>query len=192
MITVSGEATFGGAGSGRDRGRLTSDARTAREASEANNAAMGKLLLALKAANIDEKDIQTSRVSLQPQYRAEPLRTVARRRLPRAAIASPSDCTTSRRSRAPSTFWWARARPICGGVGFSVSNASNFWMTPAVRRRRCPPQGRDLRQGRRRHARRAARHLRARHAWSDAFRARWPGAWRRPQRRSRRAKRRCR
>jgi hypothetical protein len=46
---------------------VTSEARTAREASEANNAAMGKVLLALKGAGIDEKDYQTSRLSLQPQ-----------------------------------------------------------------------------------------------------------------------------
>ena len=49
-------------------GGVTSDAKTAREASDANNAAMGKVLLALKGAGIDEKDIQTSRLSLQPQY----------------------------------------------------------------------------------------------------------------------------
>jgi uncharacterized protein YggE len=49
-------------------GGVTSDARTAREASDANNAAMGKVLLALKGAGIDEKDYQTSRLSLQPQY----------------------------------------------------------------------------------------------------------------------------
>ena len=47
---------------------MTSDAKTAREASEANNAAMGKVLLALKGAGIEEKDYQTSRLSLQPQY----------------------------------------------------------------------------------------------------------------------------
>jgi hypothetical protein len=47
---------------------VANDAKTAREASEANNAAMGKVLLALKSANIDEKDYQTSRLSLQPQY----------------------------------------------------------------------------------------------------------------------------
>ena len=50
-------------------GGFTSEAKTAREASDANNAAMGKVLLALKAAGIDEKDIQTSRLSLQPQTR---------------------------------------------------------------------------------------------------------------------------
>jgi uncharacterized protein len=47
---------------------VTSDARTAREAAEANNAAMGKVLVALKVTGIDEKDVQTSRLSLQPQY----------------------------------------------------------------------------------------------------------------------------
>ena len=49
-------------------GGVTSDAKTAREASDANNAAMGKVLLALKGAGIDEKDYQTSRLSLQPKY----------------------------------------------------------------------------------------------------------------------------
>src|SRR3982074_1766303 len=48
-------------------GGVTSDAKTAREASAANKAAMGKVLLALKAAGIAEKDLQTSRLSLQPQ-----------------------------------------------------------------------------------------------------------------------------
>jgi uncharacterized protein YggE len=47
---------------------VTSDAKTAREASDANNAAMGKVLLALKGAGIDEKDYQTARLALQPQY----------------------------------------------------------------------------------------------------------------------------
>jgi len=49
-------------------GGVANDAKTAREASDANNAAMGKVLLALKGAGIDEKDFQTSRLSLQPQY----------------------------------------------------------------------------------------------------------------------------
>ena len=49
-------------------GGVTSEAKTAREASEANNTAMGKVLLALKGAGIEEKDVQTSRLSLQPQY----------------------------------------------------------------------------------------------------------------------------
>ena len=69
MISVSGEATVSVAPdlAQIDAG-VTSDAKTAREASEANNAAMGKVLLALKGAGIAEKDYQTSRLSLQPQY----------------------------------------------------------------------------------------------------------------------------
>jgi uncharacterized protein YggE len=47
---------------------VASDAKTAREASQANNAAMAKVLAALKGAGIDDKDYQTSRLSLQPQY----------------------------------------------------------------------------------------------------------------------------
>ncbi|MES2750388.1 MAG: SIMPL domain-containing protein [Pseudomonadota bacterium] len=46
---------------------VTTEAKTAREASEANNKAMGVVLLALKNAGIAEKDFQTSRLSLSPQ-----------------------------------------------------------------------------------------------------------------------------
>lgn len=46
---------------------VTTEAKTAREASEANNKAMGGVLLALKNAGLAEKDIQTSRLSLSPQ-----------------------------------------------------------------------------------------------------------------------------
>ncbi len=65
-------------------GGFTSEAKTAREASDTNNAAMGKVLLALKAASIDPKDIQTSRLSLQPQTQNAPNRSAAVHcRLPR-------------------------------------------------------------------------------------------------------------
>lgn len=46
---------------------VTTEAKTAREASEANNKAMGGVLQALKNAGLAEKDIQTSRLSLSPQ-----------------------------------------------------------------------------------------------------------------------------
>jgi uncharacterized protein len=68
-ISVTGEATVSVApDQAQIDGGVASDAKTAREASDANNAAMGKVLLALKGAGIDEKDYQTSRLSLQPQY----------------------------------------------------------------------------------------------------------------------------
>lgn len=68
-ISVSGEATMSAAPdlAQIDAG-VANDAKTAKEASDANNAAMGKVLLALKGAGIPEKDYQTSRLSLQPQY----------------------------------------------------------------------------------------------------------------------------
>jgi uncharacterized protein YggE len=71
-ISVTGEASVSvPPDQAQIDGGMTSDAKTAREASDANNAAMGKVLLALKVAGIDEKDYQTSRLSLQPQYAAQ-------------------------------------------------------------------------------------------------------------------------
>lgn len=68
-ISVIGEASVSVApDQAQIDGGVTSDARTAREAAEANNAAMSKVLQALKGAGIEEKDFQTSRLSLQPQY----------------------------------------------------------------------------------------------------------------------------
>src|SRR5882724_12021135 len=68
-ISVTGEATVSVApDQAQVDGGVTSDAKTAREASDANNAAMGKVLLALKGSGIEEKDYQTSRLSLQPKY----------------------------------------------------------------------------------------------------------------------------
>ncbi len=68
-ISVTGEANVSVApDQAQIDGGVTSDAKTAREASDANNAAMGKVLLALKGAGIEERDYQTSRLSLQPQF----------------------------------------------------------------------------------------------------------------------------
>jgi len=68
-ISVTGEATVSVApDQAMIDGGVTSDAKTAREAVDANNAAMAKVLAALKAAGLDEKDYQTSRLSLQPKY----------------------------------------------------------------------------------------------------------------------------
>jgi uncharacterized protein len=74
-ISVTGEANVSVAPDlAQIDGGVTTEAKTAREASDANNAAMGKVLLALKGAGIDEKDYQTSRLSLQPQYPPNPNR----------------------------------------------------------------------------------------------------------------------
>ncbi|MBR1247382.1 SIMPL domain-containing protein [Bradyrhizobium sp. AUGA SZCCT0169] len=75
-ISVTGEANVSvPPDQARIDGGVTTEAKTAREASEANNAAMGKVLLALKGAGIEETDYQTSRLSLQPQYPPNPNRT---------------------------------------------------------------------------------------------------------------------
>ena len=68
-ISVTGEATISAAPDlAQIDGGVTNEAKTAREASEANNKAMGIVLLALKNSGIAEKDFQTSQLSLQPQY----------------------------------------------------------------------------------------------------------------------------
>jgi uncharacterized protein YggE len=68
-ISVNGEATVSVPPDLAEiDGGVISSAKNAREASDANNATMGRVLLALKGSGIDEKDYQTSRLSLQPQY----------------------------------------------------------------------------------------------------------------------------
>jgi uncharacterized protein YggE len=68
-ISVSGEATVAAVpDQAQIDGGVISNAKSARDASEANNTAMAKVLLALKGAGIEAKDYQTSRLSLQPQY----------------------------------------------------------------------------------------------------------------------------
>lgn len=49
---------------------VTTQGKSAREASAANSAAMAKVLAALKDGGIAERDLQTSRFSIHPQYAA--------------------------------------------------------------------------------------------------------------------------
>jgi uncharacterized protein YggE len=125
-ISVSGEATVSVPPDLAEvEAGVTSDARTAREASEANNAAMGKLLLALKAAGIDARDIQTSRLSLQPQNapnRSGPS-TIASYRASNRVTVRLHDVT-----KVASTIVvlvGAGANEI-GGINFMVSQASKL------------------------------------------------------------------
>ncbi|MGA2288064.1 MAG: SIMPL domain-containing protein [Bradyrhizobium sp.] len=127
MISVTGQAEISvPPDQAQIEAGATSEAKNARDASEANNATMGKLLLALKAANIDEKDIQTSRLSLQAEsapshpsgpppiigYRASNHVTVRLRDVTKAA--STIDLLVG-----------AGATDI-GGINFIVSNASKL------------------------------------------------------------------
>ena len=124
VISVTGEATVSvPPDQAQIEGGVSTEAKTAREASQANNAAMGKVLLALKGAGIDEKDVQTSRLSLQPQnapnrtgpsaiigYRASNRVTVRLREV--TSLAGVID-----------TLVGAGANEI-GGINFMVSQAS--------------------------------------------------------------------
>ena len=172
-------------------GGVTSEAKTAREASDANNTAMGKVLLALKGAGIDEKDVQTSRLSLQPQsapnrtgpsaitgYRASNRVTIRVRDVTK--VASVID-----------TLVGAGANEI-GGINFMVSQASK--LLDEAREKAVA----DARRKAEIYAKAAGVTLGAPLSISeegcaaaDALAARCPPAWR-PTPRWRRAKRRCR
>jgi uncharacterized protein YggE len=69
LVTVTGEATLAVApDAAMIRIGVSSQDKTAREASDANARQMTAVLAAIKSNNIAERDIQTSRLSLQPQY----------------------------------------------------------------------------------------------------------------------------
>jgi uncharacterized protein YggE len=104
---------------------VTSDAKTAREASDANSAAMGKVLSALKSAGIEQKDYQTSRLSLQPEYapnRQGPSPVVGYRASNRVTIRV-RDVTKV--ANVIDTLVGAGANDI-GGINFMVSQASKL------------------------------------------------------------------
>ena len=61
---------------------VTSQSKTAREASDANAKQMTNVLAAIKEAGIADRDVQTSRLSLQPQYDPKQARRRAPARLP--------------------------------------------------------------------------------------------------------------
>jgi uncharacterized protein YggE len=127
MISVTGEATVSvPPDQAQIDAGVATEAKTAREASDANNAAMGKVLLALKGAGIEEKDYQTSRLSLQPEsapnrssgpativgYHASNRVTIRLRDITK--VASMID-----------TLVGAGANDI-GGINFTVSQASKL------------------------------------------------------------------
>ena len=106
-------------------GGVATDAKTAREASDANNAAMGKVLLALKGAGIEARDFQTSRLSLQPQSapnRSGPSAIVGYRASNRVTVRL-RDITKV--AAVIDTLVAAGANDI-GGINFMVSNASKL------------------------------------------------------------------
>jgi uncharacterized protein len=125
-ISVTGEATVSvPPDQAQIDGGVTSDAKTAREASDANNAAMGKVLLALKGAGIDEKDYQTSRLSLQPQYapnRSGPSPVVGYRASNRVTVKLRD---VAKVANIVDVLVGAGANEL-GGINFMVSQASKL------------------------------------------------------------------
>ena len=118
QISVAPDIAFADAG-------VATDAKTAREASEANNTAMTKVFAALKAANIDARDIQTSRLSLQPQYapnRSGPSPVVGYRASNRVTVRIHD---VSKVAGVIDTLVGAGANDI-GNVAFEVSQASKL------------------------------------------------------------------
>src|SRR5581483_3272229 len=69
IIVVSGEASIAVAPDiATVSAGVTTQARTAREATSVNNGHMQAVLDALKQASIANRDVQTSRLSIQPTY----------------------------------------------------------------------------------------------------------------------------
>jgi len=116
-ISVTPDIAFVDAG-------VATDAKTAREASEANNATMTKVMAALKAANIEARDIQTSRLSLQPQLanRAGPPTIAGYRASNRVTLRINN---VSKVADVIDTLVGAGANDI-GNVAFEVSQASRL------------------------------------------------------------------
>jgi uncharacterized protein YggE len=131
-IAVTGEATVSVTPDLAEvDGGVTTQAKTARDASDGTNRAMAAVLAALKGAGIAEADIRTSRLSLQPQvaparagdappaivgYRASNRVTVRVHDITK--VASTLD-----------TLLASGANDI-GGVNFTVTNASR-WLDEA-------------------------------------------------------------
>ncbi|GAA3845416.1 SIMPL domain-containing protein [[Pseudomonas] carboxydohydrogena] len=127
-ISVSGQATVSAAPDLAEiEAGVTTEAKTARAASEANAKAMNAVFTALKGTGIAQKDVQTSQISLQPQmtsrnnssappqitgYRATNRVSITLRDL--AKIGDTLDALVA-----------SGANDI-GGIGFSVSQSSKL------------------------------------------------------------------
>jgi uncharacterized protein YggE len=129
MITVSGEAHVSVPPDLAEiDGGVTSEAKTAHEAANANNDAMGKVLLALKAAGLSDKDFQTSRLSLQPVNAPNrvsgggPMQIVGYRASNRVTIQLHD---VGKVAATIDTLVGAGANDI-GGINFGVSEASKL------------------------------------------------------------------
>jgi len=131
-ISVTGEATVSVAPDLAEvDGGVTTQAKTARDASDGTNKAMAAVLAALKSVGIADADIRTSRLSLQPQMAPAragdtPPAIVGYRASNRVSVRV-HDITKV--ASTLDTLLAAGANDI-GGVNFMISNASK-WLDEA-------------------------------------------------------------
>jgi uncharacterized protein YggE len=127
-ISISGEATVSAAPDLAEiDGGVTTEAKTAREATDANNIAMTAVVAALKNVGIAEKDMQTSRLSLQPQSVANrnnegPVRIVGYRATNHVTVRIRD---VSKVASVIDTLTGAGANSI-SGISFRVTQASKL------------------------------------------------------------------
>lgn len=106
----------------RLRAGVTATGKTAREAGEANAQAMAQVIAAIKAAGVADKDVQTSRYSVQPVYSDTPPRQKIT-----GFIASNSVTLTLRKLDDAGSMidkLTAAGANTVGGIEFIVSDAS--------------------------------------------------------------------
>lgn len=102
---------------------VTNDADSARAAADANNVAIGKVLLAVKGTGVPDADVQTARLSLIPQYSQSRggANAITGYRASNRVVVKVRDVTKA--AAMVDTMVAAGANEI-GGIGFSVSQPS--------------------------------------------------------------------
>lgn len=105
---------------------VTTEAKTAKEASEANNKAMGTVLLALKGLDVADKDVRTSRLSLFPQ--SAPIRQNGPMQITGYRATNHVTVTVHDVSRVAPTIdaLVAAGANDIGNIGFAVSETSKL------------------------------------------------------------------
>ncbi|MBE0704503.1 MAG: SIMPL domain-containing protein [Afipia sp.] len=127
-ISVNGQATVSAAPDLAEiEAGVTTEAKTARAASEANAKAMNAVLAALKQTGIAQKDVQTSQISLQPQMTSRnnssaPPQITGYRATNRVSVTLRD---TAKIGDTLDALVAAGANDI-GGVSFSVSQSSKL------------------------------------------------------------------
>lgn len=112
---------------------VTTQGATAREALDANTAAMGELIATLKAAGIEAKDIQTSGFSVSPNYVYSDARDANGYTLPPKIVGYQVSNTVSVRVRDLPALGSVLDKAVTvgantiSGVSFSVADPSNLY-----------------------------------------------------------------